>query len=58
MSCWISSVFVASVHNETDDQSYTQPLMYTIESASRRAWTVYAKRLIKESVVTEDDANN
>jgi len=42
-------------HNETDEPSYTQPLMYARVKAHPGVRTVYAKRLIKEGVVTEDD---
>ncbi len=42
-------------HNETDEPSYTQPLMYARVKAHPGVRTVYAKRLIKEGVVTEDE---
>ena len=42
-------------HNETDEPSYTQPLMYTRVKAHPGVRTVYAKRLIKEGVLTEDE---
>ncbi len=45
-------------HNETDEPSYTQPLMYARVKAHPGARTVYAKRLIKEGVVTEEEVNN
>src|SRR5690349_13303 len=45
-------------HNETDEPSYTQPLMYARVKAHPGVRTVYAKRLIKEGVVTEDEVNN
>ena len=45
-------------HNETDEPSYTQPLMYTRVKAHPGVRTVYAKRLIKEAVVTEEEVNN
>src|SRR5688572_5122639 len=45
-------------HNETDEPSYTQPLMYTRVKAHPGVRTVYAKRLIKEGVVTEEEVNN
>jgi 2-oxoglutarate decarboxylase len=44
-------------HNETDEPSYTQPLMYARVKAHPGVRTVYAKRLIKEGVITEDDVN-
>jgi 2-oxoglutarate decarboxylase len=44
-------------HNETDEPSYTQPLMYARVKAHPGVRTVYAKRLIKEGVITEDEVN-
>jgi len=40
-------------HNETDEPSYTQPLMYARVKAHPGVRTVYARRLIKEGVITE-----
>ena len=45
-------------HNETDEPSYTQPLMYARVKAHPGVRTVYAKRLIKEGVITEEESNN
>ena len=45
-------------HNETDEPSYTQPLMYARVKAHPGVRTVYAKRLIKEGVVTEEEVNS
>jgi 2-oxoglutarate dehydrogenase E1 component len=45
-------------HNETDEPSYTQPLMYARVKAHPGVRTVYAKRLIKEGVLTEDEVND
>jgi len=42
-------------HNETDEPSYTQPLMYQRVKAHPGVRTVYAKRLIKEGVITEEE---
>jgi multifunctional 2-oxoglutarate metabolism enzyme len=42
-------------HNETDEPSYTQPLMYARVKAHEGVRTLYAKRLIKEGVVTEEE---
>ncbi len=42
-------------HNETDEPSYTQPLMYARVKAHPGVRTTYAKRLIKEGVVTEEE---
>ena len=44
-------------HNETDEPSYTQPLMYARVKAHPGVRTLYAKRLIKEGVITEEDLN-
>jgi len=44
-------------HNETDEPSYTQPLMYARVKAHPGVRAIYAKRLIKESVVTEAEVN-
>jgi multifunctional 2-oxoglutarate metabolism enzyme len=40
-------------HNESDEPSYTQPLMYARVKAHPGVRTIYAKRLIKEGVITE-----
>jgi 2-oxoglutarate decarboxylase len=45
-------------HNETDEPSYTQPLMYARVKAHPGVRTVYAKRLVKEGVITEEEVNN
>ncbi|HEV8587599.1 MAG TPA: multifunctional oxoglutarate decarboxylase/oxoglutarate dehydrogenase thiamine pyrophosphate-binding subunit/dihydrolipoyllysine-residue succinyltransferase subunit, partial [Pyrinomonadaceae bacterium] len=44
-------------HNETDEPSYTQPLMYQRVKEHPGVRTVYAKRLIKEGVIDEAGAN-
>lgn len=44
-------------HNETDEPSYTQPLMYTRVKAHSGVRTIYAKRLVKEGVITEAEIN-
>ena len=44
-------------HNETDEPSYTQPLMYARVKAHPGVRTLYAKRLIKEGVITEEEVN-
>jgi 2-oxoglutarate dehydrogenase E1 component len=44
-------------HNETDEPSYTQPLMYARVKAHPGVRTLYAKRLVKEGVLTEDEVN-
>jgi multifunctional 2-oxoglutarate metabolism enzyme len=40
-------------HNESDEPSYTQPLMYQRVKEHPGVRTVYAKRLIKEGVIDE-----
>ena len=40
-------------HNETDEPSYTQPLMYARVKAHTGVRTIYSQRLIKEGVITE-----
>ncbi|HKP71814.1 MAG TPA: multifunctional oxoglutarate decarboxylase/oxoglutarate dehydrogenase thiamine pyrophosphate-binding subunit/dihydrolipoyllysine-residue succinyltransferase subunit, partial [Pyrinomonadaceae bacterium] len=42
-------------HNESDEPSYTQPLMYARVKAHPGVRAVYAQRLIREGVVTETD---
>ncbi|PWT88625.1 MAG: multifunctional oxoglutarate decarboxylase/oxoglutarate dehydrogenase thiamine pyrophosphate-binding subunit/dihydrolipoyllysine-residue succinyltransferase subunit [Blastocatellia bacterium] len=44
-------------HNETDEPSYTQPLMYARVKAHPGVRTLYSKRLIKEGVITEEELN-
>ncbi len=44
-------------HNETDEPSYTQPLMYARVKAHPGVRTIYAKRMIKEGVVTEEEVS-
>jgi multifunctional 2-oxoglutarate metabolism enzyme len=44
-------------HNETDEPSYTQPLMYQRVKEHPGVRAVYAQRLIKEGVLDEADAN-
>ena len=42
-------------HNETDEPSYTQPLMYARVKAHPGVRAVYAGRLVREGVLTEAD---
>jgi 2-oxoglutarate dehydrogenase E1 component len=42
-------------HNETDEPSYTQPLMYARVKAHPGVRAIYARRLIKEGVLTEEE---
>lgn len=44
-------------HNETDEPSYTQPLMYARVKAHPGVRTVYAQKLIREGVMTEEEVN-
>ncbi|MBC8030973.1 MAG: multifunctional oxoglutarate decarboxylase/oxoglutarate dehydrogenase thiamine pyrophosphate-binding subunit/dihydrolipoyllysine-residue succinyltransferase subunit [Pyrinomonadaceae bacterium] len=44
-------------HNETDEPSYTQPLMYARVKAHPGVRTVYAERLIREGSITETEVN-
>ncbi len=41
-------------HNEGDDPSYTQPVMYRTIKAKESPATIYTKRLLREGVVTKD----
>jgi 2-oxoglutarate dehydrogenase E1 component len=45
-------------HNEADEPSYTQPLMYQRVKEHPGVRTVYAKRLIKEGVIDEAGVND
>src|SRR5262249_10156716 len=42
-------------HNEGDEPTYTQPLMYRAIEAHPGVKTLYARRLIREGVLTESD---
>jgi len=44
-------------HNETDEPSYTQPLMYARVKAHPGVRAIYAKKLIKEGVIDEAELN-
>jgi multifunctional 2-oxoglutarate metabolism enzyme len=44
-------------HNETDEPSYTQPLMYARVKAHPGVRAIYAKRLIKEGAIDEVELN-
>src|SRR2546421_8819747 len=44
-------------HNETDEPSYTQPLMYQRVKAHPGVRTIYAQRLMKEGVLDEAGVN-
>ncbi|HEY7785899.1 MAG TPA: multifunctional oxoglutarate decarboxylase/oxoglutarate dehydrogenase thiamine pyrophosphate-binding subunit/dihydrolipoyllysine-residue succinyltransferase subunit, partial [Pyrinomonadaceae bacterium] len=42
-------------HNETDEPSYTQPLMYARVKAHPGVRTIYSRRLVKEGALTETE---
>ncbi len=44
-------------HNEGDEPSYTQPLMYARVKAHPGSRHLYAQQLIREAVITEDELN-
>jgi 2-oxoglutarate dehydrogenase E1 component len=44
-------------HNEADEPSFTQPLMYRRIAQHPTARQIYSQRLIEEQVITEDEAN-
>ena len=44
-------------HNETDEPSYTQPLMYQRVKEHPGVRTIYAKRLVREGVLDEPAVN-
>lgn len=41
-------------HNELDQPSFTQPLMYKIVHQKKNVFELYAQRLIEEGVLTQD----
>ena len=45
-------------HNEGDEPSFTQPLMYKIIRAHKSTLELYAERLIAEQVVTSDEVES
>ena len=44
-------------HNETDEPSSTQPLMYSVIKKHKTTRTLYAERLIAENVITKEEAD-
>ncbi|MFN2412695.1 MAG: thiamine pyrophosphate-dependent enzyme, partial [Pyrinomonadaceae bacterium] len=42
-------------HNEGDEPSYTQPVMYARVKAHPGTRELYAKQLVRENIITEDD---
>ena len=47
-----------SGHNEADEPMFTQPLMYKKIKQHHTTLNLYKKQLIKEEILTEDDAKN
>ena len=45
-------------HNEGDEPSFTQPIMYTKIKKHPTTLNIYANRLIKEEVVSQEEFNN
>ncbi|MEP6920254.1 MAG: multifunctional oxoglutarate decarboxylase/oxoglutarate dehydrogenase thiamine pyrophosphate-binding subunit/dihydrolipoyllysine-residue succinyltransferase subunit [bacterium] len=45
-------------HNEADEPSYTQPLMYARVKAHPGVRTIYARKLIKQGVLDEAEVNS
>ncbi|WP_461484139.1 2-oxoglutarate dehydrogenase E1 component [Porticoccus sp.] len=45
-------------HNETDEPSATQPLMYKIIKKHKTTRELYADKLVSESILTKDEAAN
>jgi len=43
-------------HNEGDEPSFTQPLMYKAIRAHRSTYEIYSEKLISEGVVTKEEA--
>jgi len=44
-------------HNEGDEPSYTQPVMYARVKAHPGTRHLYAEQLLREAIITEDDLN-
>ena len=47
-----------SGHNEADEPMFTQPLMYKKIKQHKTTLNLYKEQLIKEEILTEDDAKN
>jgi 2-oxoglutarate decarboxylase len=45
-------------HNEADDPSYTQPVMYRKIKATPTVCTQYSERLVREELVTQDQVDS
>lgn len=45
-------------HNETDEPSFTQPLMYKIISTKTSTLDLYSKHLVERKIVTETEAKS
>ena len=46
-----------SGHNEADEPSATQPMMYATVKKMKPAREIYAQKLIEEGLITKDDSN-
>ena len=44
-------------HNEADEPSATQPMMYATVKKMKPAREIYAQKLIEEGLITKDDSN-
>ncbi len=45
-------------HNEGDDPSYTQPKLYNLIKAKSSTAEIYAKRLLNEATISQDDLDS
>lgn len=41
-------------HNEQDQPSFTQPMMYQVISKRKNLYQLYAEKLVKEEIVSEE----
>lgn len=44
-------------HNETDEPSSTQPMMYSVIRKHKTTWTLYAEKLIEQGVVGQSEVD-
>ena len=47
-----------SGHNEADEPMFTQPLMYKMIKKHQTTLNLYKDQLVKEEILTEDEAKN